>query len=794
MSKSFSYTPDEMARLKRVNWDMSFQNNLTLNFGKAYPVFCKEVIAGDTWKIKPTFGLNFLPMKFPVQTRMYAKIYFFYCRNRAVWPQWKEFITHVPDENGSMPELPYLNPETIPADFFKVGSLGDYFGIPTNSTTSEPFANPAIAYPLRNDAFAIPISTPDGTTDRMQSFSQMRANNTYYFATGEETDYTYPLYAVYDVSSGLPLSASNRIAPQAAYIRDFEQGNHMYYFSDFDTEHPTNTPMGFVYIPFSAPAVSRPQYMDYLLSDDDDVFSLSFHGSAVQSTPMQFFYPINFYVGGQYVTRTMYCEYVADGTFIIHFRKRDVFDITNGTTNFTFANFQHLVIPLMFGSSTYPDADNYHSLLVPFFSNAQTSPTIISITSVTPDGYTDAVNLVEYPVPVASGNPFVTGDIQINALPFRHYECIYNAYFRRQQVDTFNINGIPQYNRFVTNNGSGADSTTPLDFWSVNWEADEFTSCFSSPQQGAAPLVGVNYAGRFKFTNPDTGETYYAVPNVDEDGTLTGISSVSDNFPAGALQQLQHDILSGISINDFRQANSLQKYLEKNLFSGYRYRDLMKSHFGQKIHFNELDMPEYIGGVSRVIDVSKVLNNNGDGTAPLGSFAGLATAFGQSKHSIKCRCDEHGYIIGIMAITPIPIYTQNLPKHFIKRHFLDFYTPEFYNVGLQPIFNKQITPVEAYSEGGAQKLEEVFGYQKAWSDYMSSFDEAHGEFRDTLRNYVLYRKFGFTPQLGHSFLSIDKDQLNNVFAVDDDNDKILGQIWFEATAKRIVRRNVTPGL
>ena len=88
----FAQSKEPVNQPKRNTFDLAFQNNLSMEFGKLYPVFCKEVVPGDSLRIKPTFGLRFMPMTFPVQTRMQANLHFFYVRTRNLWKDFPDFI------------------------------------------------------------------------------------------------------------------------------------------------------------------------------------------------------------------------------------------------------------------------------------------------------------------------------------------------------------------------------------------------------------------------------------------------------------------------------------------------------------------------------------------------------------------------------------------------------------------------------------------------------------------------------------------------------------------------------
>ena len=120
----FSKKSNVKNRVPRSTHDLSFQNNLTLKFGAITPVFCREVLAGDSYRISPSFGLRALPLVFPCQTRMRAYLHFFYVRNRTLYKDWMDFIF------GTKKNLvpPYLSSDT-PVEY-KASSLADYLGLP----------------------------------------------------------------------------------------------------------------------------------------------------------------------------------------------------------------------------------------------------------------------------------------------------------------------------------------------------------------------------------------------------------------------------------------------------------------------------------------------------------------------------------------------------------------------------------------------------------------------------------------------------------------------------------------
>lgn len=385
--------------------------------------------------------------------------------------------------------------------------------------------------------------------------------------------------------------------------------------------------------------------------------------------------------------------------------------------------------------------------------------------------------------------------LKISAEPFRAYESVYNCFYRDARNNPLIIDGQPEYNKWIPTDSGGPD-TTSYSLRYRNWEQDFLTTAVQSPQQGVAPLVGITTRGDVRFMDQETGNVYTAKANVGEDGqTIESYTVMTPTMPEGNLLALGDMVSSGISINDFRNVNALQVWLETNMRKGQTFKDLIKGHFNVDVRFDELDMPEFIGGVSRRVNVYSVTQTSSDVQgSPLGSYAGQASLAGASGDAITHFCDEPGYIIGILSFVPVPTYSQLLPKHFIKRNVLDHFSPEFGHIGFVPIKYNEVCPVQAFNDN-PDSLNDTFGYQRAWYDYLASTDEVHGLFRNQLRNYLMTRQFDVKPVLSESFLLVDPKQLNEVFASTTENDdKILGQIVYDVSVKRPIPRYGVPRL
>ena len=402
-------------------------------------------------------------------------------------------------------------------------------------------------------------------------------------------------------------------------------------------------------------------------------------------------------------------------------------------------------------------------------------------------------------VTITSQNcPFYTTDatkslppVPLSALPFRAYESYYNAFGRDIRNNPFVVDGKPEYNKYVPSLKGGRDDYK-YQLHYANWEPDAYTTALQSPQAGVAPLVGITSLGEATFRDA-SGVEYHAQLETAEDGdTVTGFQVKSSNAPADVVRNLIGMATSGISISDFRNVNSLQRFLEIRVRQSPRYKNLVKGLFDVNLDYDELMMPEFLGGISDAIPVYKVTQTTPTEGNPLGSFAGQGSLQSGMRHVIRKYCPEEGYILGVMSIVPAANYSQLLPPHFTRMNLLDWHFPQFNNISYQPMLYKHLCPYQAYA-ANPENVNNVFGYQRAYWDLVSSFDEVHGEFRGSMRNFLINRVFDKAPDLSKDFLLINPDHVNDVFAMTSENgDKILGSIAFDITKKTTIPRNSIP--
>lgn len=784
MANVFNKIGDVKNDVKRNSFDWSHDNNFTTDLGRITPVFTELVPPNSSIRIKPEFGLRFMPMMFPIQTKMKAYLSFFKVPLRTLWKDYMDFISSENTEEFVPPYMNFSASDIKEGGCLKPSGLGDYFGIPSLEMTFgylpqgsiSPSQTPPVAMSKPGSNFSVVFN--NGTSEN-------------YFKGGVVTlslgNMPLKNFAGYSSSGdcvvwSVPLNATGM---EGAYWR--------------------YQPLGYFDLPYSGDAHGEPFAAEF-----NATVKIGLSGdSAVSFDPMAYLKKcqnarIVYSTGSNPQSTTSPQPFVSVG--IDSFNNPYSFDSAAQTMTVTFK------VRVVYSSSSDSPRATFGFVC----------PPVTSLTSTTNNTLLKLVDFsLEFSkfIPVSSASPispyygsFNTSKdaIKISAYPFRAYEAIYNAYIRNTRNNPFLLNGKKTYNRWITSEEGGADSSTPTSLMYANWQSDAYTTALTSPQQGIAPLVGLTTYEATTINEAGHEVTTVNTAIVDEDGNAFKVDFESNGealkgvnytpLKAGEavnMQSLVSPVTSGISINDFRNVNAYQRYLELNQFRGFSYKEIIEGRFDVNVRYDALNMPEYLGGITRDIIVNPITQtvetvDTGAYVGSLGSQAGLATCFGNSDGSISVFCDEESVVMGVMYVMPMPVYDSVLPKWLTYRERLDSFNPEFDHIGYQPIYLRELSPLQAYSEG--KSLDTVFGYQRPWYEYVQKNDRAHGLFLSSLRNFIMFRSFENAPELGKEFTVMQPGSVNNVFSVTEVSDKILGQIHFDCTAQLPISRVVVPRL
>lgn len=118
----------------RSKFDRSHQLLTTINEGDLVPIYCDEVLPGDTARVRLNGLIRMSTPIYPVMDNCYMDTYFFFVPCRLLWDHWENMFGEN-DTNYWAEKTEYSTPTCKIGkngkDGLKNGSIGDYFGLPT---------------------------------------------------------------------------------------------------------------------------------------------------------------------------------------------------------------------------------------------------------------------------------------------------------------------------------------------------------------------------------------------------------------------------------------------------------------------------------------------------------------------------------------------------------------------------------------------------------------------------------------------------------------------------------------
>nr|DAV66437.1 MAG TPA: Major capsid protein [Microviridae sp.] len=388
---------------------------------------------------------------------------------------------------------------------------------------------------------------------------------------------------------------------------------------------------------------------------------------------------------------------------------------------------------------------------------------------------------------------------KVNALPFLAYYMIWNDYYRDQDlnepVDLASLVGTP----------------SSLGLMRPSWAKDYFTTARPWAQKGPEVSVPVNLtaAGQptINATTTITGNgspTFSAqvgnTPNRIRSSSIgaSGESILTTSSNMGGLAwsnpalaattsidfQSGNPELGSVNINNLRESFALQRFEEHRGLFGSRYEDYLR-YLGVRPQDARLQMPEYLGGFSAPVQFSEVLqtaaNESGSGVGDMAGHGIGATRGRRIRRSIP----EHGYVLSVLMVRPIPVYSQGLERLWSKQTRMDFWQKEFEHIGQQQILNSEL-----YADGTAEDSE-PFGYQNRYDEYRRGVNIITGEFRTNQDFWTMARIFDNRPVLNGDFIEcVPTDRIFQVAA--ENSDQCYAMVKNNIICKRLVSRNGNP--
>lgn len=421
------------------------------------------------------------------------------------------------------------------------------------------------------------------------------------------------------------------------------------------------------------------------------------------------------------------------------------------------------------------------------------------------------------------GIPTGVPNLEVNALPFRAYNKIYNEWYRDQNL----IDSLTE------ETGDSDDSAN----YSLQRRAkvhDYFTSGLPWPQKGpgvelplgdSAPVIGngTTIGIMSRLPNNATVSTYpWVAGNNDNSlnvklGAATGVGSAiatqvsplsvgngswytvglsQDPATSGMIADLSS--ATAATINSLRLAFQMQRLYERDARGGTRYTEILRSHFGVVSPDARLQRPEYLGGIEQAIIINPVAQTSStDSASPQANLSAYGVV-GFSKDGFSKSFVEHGFIIGLVSVRSDLTYQQGLRRMWSRQTRFDFYWPALAHLGEQAILNKEIYAQgkEVLDDNGNVVDDEPFAYQERWAEYRYRSAEITGKMRstaaDSLDIWHLAQEFSSLPKLNQSFIE-ENAPMSRVSAVPSQPDFLL-DLYFKVKCARVMPTYSVPGL
>lgn len=415
---------------------------------------------------------------------------------------------------------------------------------------------------------------------------------------------------------------------------------------------------------------------------------------------------------------------------------------------------------------------------------------------------------------------------KINALPIRAYVKIWNEYFRDENVDNpATLKTTSQDIDYADN----ADDTSLSLGWTtaygggrclpVNKFHDYFTSCLPYPQRGpevTLPLNGNAPVGLYKdealtgfgtigghmdiYLN-QTLSGHALAPHIGNSqnveykgyGLIAGSTNPTNQEDDAAYLGADLSRITATTINDLRNAVAVQQYYEALARGGSRYREQVQALWDVTISDKTVQIPEYLGGGRYHVNMNQIVQTSGQQSStdtPIGETGAMSvTPINES--SFTKSFEEHGFVIGVMCVRHNRSYQQGLERFWSRKDRLDYYVPQFANLGEQPVKKKEIMLT------GSAADEETFGYQEAWADYRMKPNRVSGKMRSnasgTLDFWHYADNYEQVPTLSQSWMMEGKTEIARTLIVQNEP-QFFGAIRVANKTTRCMPLYSVPGL
>jgi hypothetical protein len=409
----------------------------------------------------------------------------------------------------------------------------------------------------------------------------------------------------------------------------------------------------------------------------------------------------------------------------------------------------------------------------------------------------------------------------VNLFPLLAYQKIYQDFFRWSQwektnpssynVDYFTGVTPSLVSSMPVSSSAYWKSDTMFDLKYCNWNKDMLMGVLPNSQFGDVAVLDLGSSG-------DANVVLGVDPHKSTVGAASAVTSSTAPVPLFALQasasnpvsvgsKLHVDLStlkSQFTVLALRQAEALQRWKEISQSGDSDYREQIRKHFGVKLPQALSNMCTYIGGISRNLDISEVVNNNLAAEGDTAVIAGKGVGAGNG--SFSYTTDEHCVVMCIYHAVPLLDYTiTGQDGQLLVTDAESLPIPEFDNIGME------VLPMTQIFNSPKASIVNLFnaGYNPRYFNWKTKLDVVNGAFTTTLKSWVspvteslLSGWFGFGYNegdvnqdskvvLNYKFFKVNPSVLDPIFGVAADSTWDTDQLLINSYIGCYVARNLS---
>lgn len=409
----------------------------------------------------------------------------------------------------------------------------------------------------------------------------------------------------------------------------------------------------------------------------------------------------------------------------------------------------------------------------------------------------------------------------VNLFSLLAYQKIYQDFFRWSQweksnpssynVDYFTGTTPSLVSSLPSASFSYWKSDTMFDLKYCNWNKDMLMGVLPNSQFGDVAVIDIPNSGTSDVVlGSDTAKSKVGVASAITSNSaqipfFALQASTSNTVPAASTLRVDLSTLqSQFTVLALRQAEALQRWKEISQSGDSDYREQIRKHFGVNLPQALSNMCTYIGGISRNLDISEVVNNNLASEGDTAVIAGKGVGTGNG--SFTYTTNEHCVVMCIYHAVPLLDYMiTGQDGQLLVTDAESLPIPEFDNIGME------VLPMTQIFNSPNATIVNLFnaGYNPRYFNWKTKLDVINGAFTTTLKSWVspvteslLSGWFGFGYQegdvnsdtkvvLNYKFFKVNPSVLDPIFGVNADSTWDTDQLLVNSYIGCYVARNLS---